>query len=288
MEYLRLLIELAEKIPATFWGVVVGSFFSIVGVAATNRASFKRMSAQFDHEQRLKTLEREMSLRKDIYLALAEAVNSAIQDTYRFANLEIPHVDVTKNYVERSFAIAKVHVIGRTETIQALAIFSREVNAVFYKLWARRHLAFQVKEQISQIDRKLSEINAERQKYIALSKQFNLEGETSQQKWKVITENFDAEGKRANSLVEERGRLIQLLNEASYRLTHECSEAASSLGLVLLPLVKAVREELDLPLDLDVYRALQEESAERQRQSLEAFLRELGVTQPKPGAAPQA
>ncbi len=288
MEILRLLIELVEKIPATFWGVVVGSFFSIAGVTATNRASSRRMSAQFDHEQKLKTLDREMSLRRDIYLGLAEAVNAAIQDTYRFANLEISHADVTKSYVERSFAVAKVHVIARTETIQALAIFSREVNATFYKLWAKRHLAFRVKEQISQIDRQLSEINAERQKYIALSKQFNLEGETSQQKWKVITENFEAEGKRANALVEERGRLIKALEEAQYRLTNECSEVASSLGILLLPLVKAVRDELELPFDLDVYSALQKENAERQRQALTSFLRELGVTQPSPGTTPQA
>ncbi len=286
MEFLKLLIDLIEKIPATFWGVVVGAFFSMAGVWATNRASSKRMSDQFEHEHRLKTLEREMSLRKEIYLELAEAVNAAIQDAYRFGNLEIPHSEVTKDFVEKSPAMAKVHVIGKTQTIQALAAFSSEVNAAFYKLWAKRHLLFRIKEQIAQVDRMLSEIAAERDRYLALSKQFNLDGEISQLKWKVITENFEAESKRANSLLEERGLLGKTLEESHYRFVNECSETATSFGTTLLPLVKAVREELELPLDLDAYRALQEENITRQREALEGFLRELGVTQPDPGGSP--
>ena len=62
-------VELIEDVPATFWGVLAGSFFSILGVWLTNRASEARLEIQFKHERLVKSTERELTLKKDIYLA---------------------------------------------------------------------------------------------------------------------------------------------------------------------------------------------------------------------------
>ena len=113
--------QLLSVIPASFWGVVVGSFFSIAGVAITTRASDMRLRAQFEHERESKTKDREMSLRKDVFLSAAEAVVAGMNSIGRFANFDIPNDQLTEPYVEKAPLISKVHVIARTETILPLA-----------------------------------------------------------------------------------------------------------------------------------------------------------------------
>jgi len=68
MQLLNDLLGLIVLIPGTFWGVVVGSFFSIGGVMLTNRANQRRLVAQFAHERQLRISEREHTLRKEVYL----------------------------------------------------------------------------------------------------------------------------------------------------------------------------------------------------------------------------
>ena len=67
-------IEWLSRVPATFWGVVAGSFFSLGGVWLSNRNSARNLKAQLDHDRATRAKEREMSMRKDIYLAAAETI----------------------------------------------------------------------------------------------------------------------------------------------------------------------------------------------------------------------
>src|SRR5690554_3758238 len=136
---LTTITDYLDAIPASFWGVVVGSFFSIAGVATTNRASGKRLRAQFEHELALKTKDREMALRKEVLLAAAEAIAAGMSSVGRFVDFDIPNDQITQLYGEKAPAIAKVHVIARTETILPLARFTSHLGALHLELFARRH-----------------------------------------------------------------------------------------------------------------------------------------------------
>ena len=48
------IIDLLNKIPATFWGVVVGSLFTLSGIYLTNRAGDRRLRLQFQSDRELK------------------------------------------------------------------------------------------------------------------------------------------------------------------------------------------------------------------------------------------
>jgi len=53
------LLSLVEKIPASFWGVMVGSLGSILTMALTNRSNTKRLLLQLDHDRSLRHQERD-------------------------------------------------------------------------------------------------------------------------------------------------------------------------------------------------------------------------------------
>ena len=41
-DFLQFLAQLLDKIPAAFWGIVVGSLFTLSGIFFTNRANDRR------------------------------------------------------------------------------------------------------------------------------------------------------------------------------------------------------------------------------------------------------
>lgn len=102
------LLALVDKIPATFWGVVIGSFFSLGGVFLTNRSNDRRLRAQLAHDREIRSRERELSLRKDIYMSAAEAISAGLNAIARFSDLEVPHNQVAAFYLEKSSSIAKI------------------------------------------------------------------------------------------------------------------------------------------------------------------------------------
>lgn len=275
MEVFEYLWARVLEIPAAFWGVLAGSFFSIYGVSATNKASAQRLRDQFEHERAVKTIEREMALRKEIFLQAAEAIYAAIQDMYRFGNLQLGSDEVTKSYMEKSPAIAKVHIVAGTPTLEALMAISGALNTAFYKLWARRHAVLKVREGVVEIDAAINEARREQDNYLSLMKQFNLNVEVDRRKWEVLDSSFKREMERIEKLRTARAPLAQRFGEEHERLIQESSEVATEVAKFISPLIKAIREELQIPFDFDVYEALQASSMQNQRDALANFLREI-------------
>jgi hypothetical protein len=131
-------LRLIEKIPATFWGIVIGSFFTLGGVVLTNRANDRRLREQLRHDRELRNRDRELSLRKDVYMSAAEAIWAGLSAVGRFGDLDIPNNKLTEAYMEKSPAIAKVHVIANEQTVRAQTNLASELNATYMRLFAKR------------------------------------------------------------------------------------------------------------------------------------------------------
>lgn len=269
------LIRLLETIPASFWGIVVGSFFSIGGVALTNRASDRRLRAQFEHERELKTKDREMALRKEVYLDAAEAIAAGMSAIGRFANLDVPNDQITKAYAEKSPAISKVHVIARTETVEALAGFTSQLNSLFLTLFAKRFELEKAKSRISIIDNQIAEFGKERDRTLEMMKQYNIEGIADNRRWEVLQNNFEFEQKRVADSIAHRAELAEILYPKQLEFMRDCVAHSARLRQTLISVLSAVRSELELPLDEHAYRKVAETSLANQQEAIDAFVQKV-------------
>lgn len=264
--------HLLEQIPASFWGVVVGSFFSITGVALTNRASDKRLRAQFEHERELKTKDREMALRKEVFLGAAEAVAAGMNAIGRFANFDIPNDQVTNGYIDKAPAISKVHVIACTDTVQALAQFTSRLTSLYVALFARRYELLNEKNVIGILDNQVAQFEKERDRVIEMIKQHNIEGIINPRRWDVLQHNFEFEQKRIIEALERRAQLMAALAPKQLQFMRDCIAYTAELGEMLFPLLASVRAELELPLDEYAYRTVMEEGYAMQQEAIDAFI----------------
>jgi hypothetical protein len=138
MHILSELLALLGKIPVTFWGVVAGSFFTLIGITLTNRANDRRLQAQLSHEREPRKQERELSLRKAVYLAAVEAIVTERRALERLAEIDIPIHKLLKSYNETPPSIRKLPVIAGEKTVKAVVHFTSELDAAYLQVLAKR------------------------------------------------------------------------------------------------------------------------------------------------------
>jgi hypothetical protein len=268
-------LKLIEKIPATFWGIVIGSFFTLGGVVLTNRANDRRLREQLRHDRELRNRDRELSLRKDVYLSAAEAISAGLNTVGRFADLDIPNNKLTEAYIEKSPAIAKVHLIANEETTKALTSLVSELTAVYLRLFAKRFPLVMQKAQIAFLQQQMESFSRERDRMLDLMKQFNLEGATDKHRWEVIQGNFKFEQDRITETSKQHATLLADLFPKELDLVKECMEGTNRLNRLLVPVVVAARRELEIPLDEAAYAKVIEESVKTQEASLNEFMKNI-------------
>jgi hypothetical protein len=278
MDVLSQLLALIGRIPATFWGVVIGSFFSLGGIVIANRANDRRLREQLTHDREMRNRDRELSLRKDIYLSAAEAVSAGITAIGRFTDLEIPNNKLTETYVDKSPAIAKVHVIANQRTAEALTNLAGELNAAYLRLLTKRNPLVLEKNQISILQQQIDSFSKERDRMLELMKQFNLDGSIDQRRWEVINKNFEFEQNRITETSKQLSTLLAGLSLKQLQFMKDCIDETNSLSRLTVPVIVSARAELEMPIDEQTYAQVIERSIKRQEANIEAFMENLRST----------
>lgn len=289
MELLNDAVKLGERalsllslVPATFWGVVFGAFFSILSVHLTNRASTTRLEQQFDHERMLKTKEREIALKKDIYLEAAEAVSVALSAIVNISNLEIADDKVMEEYVKKSPVFAKAQVVGGHKTINAILEFTGEFGAQSLRLFAFRHQLMAEKAKATLLGEQAAQFRKEADRFLELKKQFNLDLMVDDKKWGVLDSSFEFEHQRSIAANQERRELVRQLEIKRHEFLTKCAQASLTLSPMVIPMLEAVREELELPLPSAEYRVSVEKSIANQRARVDEYLGNVSAELSKP------
>jgi hypothetical protein len=268
------MIELIERIPSAFWGVVAGSFFSILGVWLANRSSDERLFKQLDYDREVKEKERELTLKKDVYLSAAEAISLGISVTGNFANFEMHDEAVVKPYSEKSSIIAKVHIIGGLETIKALNNLTNELSSIYFILFAERAKITKDKVDKDILLKNIEYYSRQRDGTLEMMKQFNLDGSKDHEKWKVLQNNYQFESDYVQNSIVQHGVLSKRFSQKQLIFMKQCIEYSQKASALIPPLLLAVRKELDLPLDEGAYQRTVNEGISKQLAAVDKFMRE--------------
>ena len=90
-------VALIASIPATFWGVIIGSLFTVIGVTITNTSNTRRLRLQHEHERELNTHNRDLNMRREVYLGAFEAIATGMSMVGNFSELEVPFQELMRD-----------------------------------------------------------------------------------------------------------------------------------------------------------------------------------------------
>lgn len=273
------LADLVAQIPATFWGIIIGSIFTLTATLGsmilTNRGNDRRLRLQLDQDRELKNREREMAMRKDIYLAAAEAASVGMIAVGQFSNLDIPDQKLTEKYLDKSPSIIKVHIIANEDTVRAVINFTSELSGAVLRLFAKRMPLVLQKQHISFLGGQIDTFREQQTRMLELMNQYNLEGRDDPKRWDTIQGIFNFERSRIEETMRSVATLNASLNPQHLQFMEEVFKESITLGRLLTPALISIRKELELPLDEAEFRRISEEAMAKQIESLKAFIEQL-------------
>ena len=81
------------NMPSAFYGVIIGSMLTIIGVVLTNISNTRWLRLQHDYDRDVRNKERDPNMRRKIYMDAKEAISAGITAISRFAEInETPEV----------------------------------------------------------------------------------------------------------------------------------------------------------------------------------------------------
>jgi len=259
----------------TLLGALFAAAIALLSVLVTHRGNEKRLAKQLAHDREQKRIEREMELRRDVYLETAEAIVAGINLIGRYADLGIPKDDLGKEYFEKRGAIAKVHLIGREATVKALLTFNQELGSAVMRMALLRNPLVQMQARLKVLSDQIQAFGKERDRMVELMRQLNFDGNREEHRWAFVNNTFEFERKRVADCIAEQQALEAKLKGEWVTFAAECFDTVKRLSLLVPAAVRAVREELEMPLNYTEYKTEYEANIVRHHEMLSEFLSSL-------------
>lgn len=224
-----------------------------------------------DNQLKLASIEREKSIKKEVYLKAAEALTRTQNIISSFSNLNIPNEEITKNMVDDSGVMAKVQIVGTKETVRATTVFMAVIGTKTLDLMLERSTLLERKVTIEEVERLKIKAQQEIDRYIELMKGLNLQGNQDRGTWSVIERQIDFEkkqiGKHANTIAE----LWDLQGPEHIAFTRKCMDNFFEVSALLPPIILAVRNELEMEISPKDYLDIFNDNLDKGREVFDEF-----------------
>lgn len=276
-DFQHFLTHLLGDIPATFWGVVVGSLFTLTGIYFTNRASDRRLRVQLQNDRELKSREREMTFRKDTYALAAEAISASISALAKFSDLSFSLKEISATYLDKSPVLAKVNLVAGEDTLRALASFGTEFAGAFLRLTQQRMVLSVLQEQIAGKAALLRGFEKTRDAMIELMRHHNIDGVQDSRRFEAIQTNYEFEAGRIATTNQELQQMIAELSAKHLPFAKECFVEAACVNRLTIPLLVAARMELESSISKEQYAEILHQTQAKSGGQLDEFIQNIAA-----------
>ncbi len=284
---LESVFALLKSVPAIFYAITTGSTITLSGLYMQNRSESERNTERLRHDAMMRDRERDMALRREVYLKSAEALAHAQEYLAAFAREELAadqHEALIKGI---GGDLNKVHIVGSLATVRAIV----EANEFFVRrvadLSVQRLPVRRLKDEIKAEEMLLEAAGGRRDEALARMREMDQAQATESAFWGVQNQIL-AEAQSAIEGATERLReLREGLLTIEAQLLREAANAGIAFGALVVQANVAIRRELEMPLDTEAYLGLMERSQELIARNVDTF-REQTIEDRRTGSEAQA
>jgi heme exporter protein D len=267
------LIMWLKSIPDVVWAAVIASVLTITGVIVTNIWNKKCLMLQLKHISNENDKEREMNLRRDIYLPAVEATTSAISFLARLPDVNISEYNTLSEKL--GMAMAKIEIIANMGTITAVAAVNEKFTVGLLDLTSKRVPLMEIEGNIQLFDKIIQKNTVERDKTLEQMKEFNAQHITDEGIWKIVKDHFDDTQAEVSKYLEKLDKERERHYKLKLEFLLECIRTGINIQKMLPSAVIAIRKELGLLIDEAEYQKLCQKSLDTLESKFETFLSSL-------------
>lgn len=264
MNCLSTIINWLTSIPDVVWAAIGGSGLTLLGVFV-----------QMRHDAKQRNKEREMSLRRDVYLPAAEQLAAAINYLAKLPNVDFDEQGKMEPIQGFIAAATKINVIGSDETIAASNVLVGKLNSLIVQLMSKKIPLIKLKYEIKTLEKIAEDCQARRQAALTDMKSLNFKKETDQGLWQLVQSQFASAQEDAVKYQDELAKKRDMWMKLTCNLLVECVENTGQIQNFVTPVLVAIRKELKLPLDQERYRKIIEQIGQEGKKTFDKFIADI-------------
>jgi hypothetical protein len=253
-----LIVAVFSSIPDVIWAAIIASGLTLSGVYLSNRGNRRCLLVQLRHAAQEKDKERELHIRKEVYMEAAEAIAESIEDIQRLPN-RIIHTNNLEICNKLLQAVAKVHMVGTLDTVKNTDQFMEKFNQSTLPIVPEITKFAVLKQELVNLNN-LSEIQINIMKEI--NKNFEQMDSSSKQNpdsLEIYKETFQGIKTKHDTTVASMVEKGDELKPLQTKLLSMCLKAGIYLQKESLYVILSIRKELNLEIDSAEYISEMEE-----------------------------
>lgn len=249
--------DLLAEIPGSVWGAIGGALLTLIPVIVSNHHSRKQQAQQqeFDRRQQAQQLEfesrerqreRQVSLRRDVYLPAADALIGMVGAMGKMLGLDPSSAEeIITGAHAFGAAITRIQMVASAETVRRVAEYQRAFLIALSVLQRLHHPMMLRQGEIDAAHKSRQGYHDERMKCIELMKEYNLSGVRDPERFHRIEQQAAFVGERFAENHTEWLRLMLLQETARLELAREFVKQMTELAKLQAPALAAIRSELE-------------------------------------------
>ena len=265
--------EFLISIPGVIWSGVVGALIALFATWLQNRAHLRRQREQLIHDAEQRRLDREMTMRREVYLAAAEAAAKLQEYLGSFSRTDISQEHHQAILADSAGALNRVYLIGEFETLKAFKNIQESFSISSLNLLEKKITVAYATTKVSEVESRIQELVQRKDQIIVTiqavtqAKQENFLGTLISQFQKAEEEIETEQG-----LLEEAHRDLQ---NHQINLLKEALRAGIELATRLADATVLVRRELGFSLEEEQYKKMIAENSETIQKHYNDFITRL-------------
>lgn len=232
-----------------------------------------------NNQLKLAEIEREKNIKKEVYLQAVEALTRTQNVVGTLSNLSADEQKITAGMVNDSGLIAKVQIVGSERTVKAVITIMASIGTAVMELMLERGILVERKSTIEMLGGFRSRAQGEIDRYIAIMKNLNLEGNQDKRLWDTINNSVQFETQQRDKFSQEISDLWETQNKEHLEFTQKCMNRFFEITSLLPDAVLAVREELNLTISNDAYLDIFNKNIEQGRKVFGDFFKKISDRQ---------
>lgn len=272
------ILDFVSKMPAGLW-TLLSALIALAGVLLTMNIQGRRLARQFKHEKELKDREREMLMRKEIFLSTAEAFAAGLQSLPKFADTTISNHEVAASFQEKSLLVARLYVIASTRTVSSVIAVMDELALAHMKLSALRQDLLIEDHKLNTFVFLRQRQEKERDDMLELHKNNHLNLQDDPNRKARIDASFIFYRDSIDEILSNERTTWGKVQNQKIAILREGHELRVAVLKKMLPAVSSLREELQLPGNEAQLHMVLSESLRKMDEPAKEFLKNLEVPQ---------
>jgi hypothetical protein len=269
-----------QLIPEAVWAALLGSFLTLLGVFLTNRHHHALHLMQLKHESREEDRRRKFEARADVYLAAAAEMAKANQVLGNLSSIDFSKEnpgDLLSGFVG---AANQAVLIASDEAAEAINDYLSAFMAAFFHLLPRLSPLHDAKTERDIQDNLYETYRSETNRILATMTHINETGNHDTVDWDRLNSNFEFNQAKMQEAGEARSKAWDEINRLNLEFMDDMVDQSKNMARSVLPALVAIRADLDISTNLDLYRRQLEKRLALLEELIGDFKTALGQTAP--------